>query len=121
MPEEMNAYEAERAARIEANRERMRALGLAEGGALRVGGLGESEAEYLDAPGAGLALGARPKPRKVGKASSAGKRAREPAAPSSPGCNAPEPSREAPASDPDCPRAPPPGDARSGVTFSANF
>ena len=81
MPEEMNAYEAERAARIEANRERMRALGLAEGGALRVGGLGESEAEYLDAPGAGLALGARPKPRKVGKASSAGKRAREPAAP----------------------------------------
>ena len=78
MPEEMNAYEAERAARIEANRERMRALGLAEGGALRVGGLGESEAEYLDAPGAGLALGARPKPRKVGKASSAGKRAREP-------------------------------------------
>ena len=81
MPEEMNAYEAERAARIDANKERMRALGLAKGGALRVGGLGESEAEYLDAPGAGLALGARPKPRKVGKASSAGKRAREPAAP----------------------------------------
>ena len=38
MPEEMNAYEAERAARIDANKERMRALGLAKGGALRVGG-----------------------------------------------------------------------------------
>ena len=81
MPEEMNAYEAERAARIEANKERMRALGLAKGGALRVGGLGESEAEYLDAPSVGPAVGARPKPRKVGKASSASKRAREPAAP----------------------------------------
>ena len=81
MPEEMNAYEAERAARIDANKERMRALGLAKGGALRVGGLGESEADYLDAPGAGPALGARPKPRKGGKTSAASKRAREPAAP----------------------------------------
>ena len=81
MPEEMNAYEAERAARIEANKERMRALGLAKGGALRVGGLGESEAEYLDAPGAGPEVGARPKPRKGGKASATSKRAREPALP----------------------------------------
>ena len=81
MPEEMNAYEAERAARIDANKERMRALGLAKGGALRVGGLGESEADYLDAPGAGPALGARPKPRKGGKTSAASKRARETAAP----------------------------------------
>ena len=54
----------------------MRALGLAKGGALRVGGLGESEADYLDAPGAGPALGARPKPRKGGKTSAASKRAR---------------------------------------------
>ena len=81
MPEEMNAYEAERAARIEANKERMRVLGLAKGGALRVGGLGESEAEYLDAPGAGPEVGARPKPRKGGKASATSKRAREPALP----------------------------------------
>lgn len=77
MSSEMNAYELERAARIESNKERMRALGLGQGGAYRVGGVESCEAvHHVDASGV-QPMGSKPRKAKA----SSGKRLREPAPP----------------------------------------
>ena len=61
---EMNAYELERAARIETNKQRMRAMGLGQGGALRVAGLADAPTAalvHLDASGLAGPTGSAPK------------------------------------------------------------